>query len=85
MSGAPAGSGIPPLPDSPPSPSIPGYWLCQFDVRVDLPSTLTVPEMERKLAHWIAHGIYYAGLRSSGCHVTLIATSTGSVANPTSP
>lgn len=80
----PPGQGLPPLPPgpSPANKPLPGYWLCQFELRIDLPSAMPVANMEAWLAQVFAVGANAAGLPAN-IHVSLIATSEGSVANPT--
>lgn len=84
LNAVPPGTGVAPLDPSPPlgEKPIPNYWLCQFDVRIDLPSSMPPGNMEKWLAGVVSAASVMAG-QPGNAQVTLIATSEGSVATPT--
>lgn len=82
LNATPAGTGLDALPPSPNVKPIPNYWLCQFDVRVDLPASMPPSNMEKWIASVVANAAVAAG-QPGNVQVTLIATSEGSVSHPT--
>jgi hypothetical protein len=81
----PAGVGVAPIPSLPVAESATSYWLCQFDVRCQMPGVMPVSNMENAIAFAVNLYLMNQKVPDASVQVTLIATSGGTVSQPTSP